>query len=726
MFLRRTIITTLLLLIALTVFGQRYFIGGSGDLNWNDTNNWSTSSGGAGGASVPITTDNVYFDANSLSGSCTLTLDAAAECLDLDFTGLDDALTLSAAVYTMSVYGSLTLPASNLTTAFTGTGYLYFKATTSETITSNGTSYSWNRIHFSGVGGTLTNQDDWDVGTSTIFPQTGSTWTTNNFNIDTGGFTIWGGIVNFGSSQITLHNGNFQKYGGTINAGTSTIILSGITNSFLGGGATYYNLEMTGRIQYISGANTFNNLTKTALTSFNTITFSVQANQTINGTLTITGQNASNYRLLVYSNSPGTPRILTAANVSISNCDFRDITGAGAGDWDFSSEEIGDCGGNSGITFRTGEDRYWFENTGSYHDLNWFSETNGGGVSKGMPLPQDNAVFDANSFSAEATLTIANPRIGSIDMSGVDEAVTVSSAINMVYYGHFILGSNITYSGAVITYLYGRSSYNLSPLGARIYRIYIYAGSSGTYTLQSDLYTSYESTSKIALSIQTGIFDLNDFNVSSFKFYVYSTVYLGSGEVEIRMTSGTGWYPSGTINAESSTIIFNPALGAGLVNFNSRGRTYNNIRFINGGTFTGQFQLIEGNSSFNNITIDPGQTLKIEAGTIQSLTTLTAIGTSGNEITITSSTAATHTLSVASGTIPVQYCDISYSTATGGATFEATNSTDSGNNTGWTFLTSSDQFPSVRSKGTWTTGSGVFTGNGRTVFTTGSNNIRQK
>ena len=45
---------------------DRYWVGGSG--NWNDTAHWSTSSGGAGGASVPTFSDDVYIDSYSHLG----------------------------------------------------------------------------------------------------------------------------------------------------------------------------------------------------------------------------------------------------------------------------------------------------------------------------------------------------------------------------------------------------------------------------------------------------------------------------------------------------------------------------------------------------------------------------------------------------------------------------------------------------------------------------------
>jgi hypothetical protein len=44
-----------------------YWVGGSG--NWNDPENWSLSSGGASGACIPTSRDNVFFDAGSFSAA---------------------------------------------------------------------------------------------------------------------------------------------------------------------------------------------------------------------------------------------------------------------------------------------------------------------------------------------------------------------------------------------------------------------------------------------------------------------------------------------------------------------------------------------------------------------------------------------------------------------------------------------------------------------------------
>jgi len=50
---------------------NRYWVGGSGTWDASSTANWSTSTGGSSGASAPVSVDNVFFDANSGTGTCT-------------------------------------------------------------------------------------------------------------------------------------------------------------------------------------------------------------------------------------------------------------------------------------------------------------------------------------------------------------------------------------------------------------------------------------------------------------------------------------------------------------------------------------------------------------------------------------------------------------------------------------------------------------------------------
>jgi hypothetical protein len=69
----------------------RYWVGGSGTWDATNTANWSTTSGGAGGASVPNSADNAII--NSASGAGTVTLGEDVPCAQLDirtYTGTLD------------------------------------------------------------------------------------------------------------------------------------------------------------------------------------------------------------------------------------------------------------------------------------------------------------------------------------------------------------------------------------------------------------------------------------------------------------------------------------------------------------------------------------------------------------------------------------------------------------------------------------------------------------
>jgi len=65
---------------------NRYALTG----NWEDTSTWSDTSGGASGFSVPVATDNVFFDANS----GTVSLNNSQTCQNLVMTGYASTLTV--------------------------------------------------------------------------------------------------------------------------------------------------------------------------------------------------------------------------------------------------------------------------------------------------------------------------------------------------------------------------------------------------------------------------------------------------------------------------------------------------------------------------------------------------------------------------------------------------------------------------------------------------------
>ena len=89
---------------------NRYWVGGTGTWDGTSTANWSATSGGSNGASVPTSTDDVFFDANSGGGTVTLDYDGSGtypECANLICTGFTGSIDSS--VLPPSVNGDVTL-----------------------------------------------------------------------------------------------------------------------------------------------------------------------------------------------------------------------------------------------------------------------------------------------------------------------------------------------------------------------------------------------------------------------------------------------------------------------------------------------------------------------------------------------------------------------------------------------------------------------------------------
>jgi hypothetical protein len=76
---------------------DRYWVGGTATWDGTAGSKWATTSGGAGGASVPTTNDDVYFDQNSNSGTnaFTVTVSSTRSCRNLTVQNLDGAMTLT-------------------------------------------------------------------------------------------------------------------------------------------------------------------------------------------------------------------------------------------------------------------------------------------------------------------------------------------------------------------------------------------------------------------------------------------------------------------------------------------------------------------------------------------------------------------------------------------------------------------------------------------------------
>lgn len=634
---------------------DRYWVGGTGTWDGTNTANWSTSSGGATGASVPTATDNVFFDANSNVGTGAFTVTMATTprvCNDFTASGLDGTMTLAGTNIGLTVSGSLTFPATNFTRTYTGTT-TFNATTTGKTVTTNGVAFG-GTVTFDGVGGAWTLGSALNIGTNNLTLSNGTfdTSSSGNYAITAGAFGSSNSntrTINLNASTLTFSTGigwsMATSTNATLNAGTSTINCSSTSPTFAGGGLTYYNVAFTSTsisTASITGANTFNNLSITSRTNTGNSVLSLSANQTINGTFTVSAGTAAAFRTMIASDTIGTQRTLTVANIaSLTDIDFRDIVAAGAsGTW--SGTRLGDCGGNSNITFpaaktvyyrQTGNNSWGVTGSGSW------SATSGGALDATMfPLAQDTAVFPATTYPASgSTITInGNYNIGTIDMSlRTSNTMTLSNSTGFApfIYGNWINGTGITLSGTTTITFAGRTTQQITSAGVAFTQPITINSPSGTVQLQDAFTTGASVTTTLtrgtldlqSYTLSTGIFSSSNSNTRTIAFGTGNITCTGTGTVWNTITV-TGLTTTGTqvVNVTSSgstgiSASSGPLSEANSISFNFTGGTYSlgfldnpsgyTARNVNFTGFAGTLTATSTSIIYGNLTLSTGMTL---------------------------------------------------------------------------------------------------------------------
>lgn len=328
---------------------DRYWVGGTASWDATAGTKWATTSGGAGGAAVPTSADNVFFDANS--GSGTVTVATTVNALDLDFTGFTG--TFAGTNTFGGVYGSLTL-SSGMTLTYSTE--IIMRGTTAATITTNGKSLTC-KISVDKTG-SVTLQDAFTSSKGMELKR--GTLDTNNKAVSLS--TL--GVTNTATKTLTLGASTVTCTGGgefwsinasstTINAASATIksTPAGIsTLTFAGGGFTYGTLSIEGSTANtiaIGGANTFGTLASTRPSAY-TITFPSSTTTTVE-TWSINGSNGKNVSLR--SSTAGTQFTLAKSGggtVEATYLDIKDSAATPGSTW-VAKNSI-DSGNNTGWT----------------------------------------------------------------------------------------------------------------------------------------------------------------------------------------------------------------------------------------------------------------------------------------------------------------------------------------------------------------------------------------
>jgi hypothetical protein len=293
---------------------DRYFVNGGVDNNWGTTGNWSTSSGGAGGSSVPSTSDNVFLDINS--PNCTVN-SSDRNCLGINFTGYTNTITFSVNLFVNG--GNVTL--SN-TSTLAGSSYLWIVG--SCTFTSNGKTVN-TALKFTGnitvtladnmvvtgefncsqfgqfatfngnqisIGGTLTINSGGTAGTTTFLYNGTGTWSGsgkigNSFTINTAGTLTISGSVGFDTGTLTYTAGTVVTTGSTLTIGTTaTLNVNGINWNNISVGSGNFTITLSSNL-LVSGTLQITGFGQTK--TINGFVVTLAGSLTLTNAITVTG-----------------------------------------------------------------------------------------------------------------------------------------------------------------------------------------------------------------------------------------------------------------------------------------------------------------------------------------------------------------------------------------------------------------------------------------------------
>lgn len=690
---------------------DRYWVGGSATWDGTAGTKWATTSGGAGGASVPTSSDDVYI--NGASGAVTVTLGGGTiVARSVDFTGFTGTFSIPGG-NTLWVYGPVFKLVSGMTYSHSGVVLIAGANGVTTAVTTAGKTLGAFQIGSGSPTPIISLQDSFTSNSQITL--TVGTFQTNNFSVTASSFSSTSGstrVLTLGSSSLTFSN-SFNVTGSnvTITSNTATVNLTygGIINQNLNGwnwnglkftanNPSYLNILTGGTIGALTMAPT-SPYTELRLTQDLTIT----------GALTLTGYSSGG-RLLVYSKDEGVTRTLSAGSVSASNVIFRDINATGAANWNLSNITggSGNGGRNTGITFTGPQANYYRSGVSNFYDSASWSLTSGGTATGRFPLPQDIAILDGNS--ASAITWDDNIQMGSFNAADYTGTISIDG-ISLDFYGDFIVGSGVSFTEIGSTpylNLFGFGTHTLSSAISMSPNFNIYGG--GTYNLATNWVGSrgfeiYYGTFKMNgydLTIPWGFYsntascvlyaEGSTFAAGSVNFYDASTAYV-EGTDFITTSTGTIFWADSDV-----TLVGRPNITINTASASSRTITGGSHKFgtitYTLGSSTGQLT-IDGNNTIRNINFSGSvRNLVFIAGTTNTIDgTFNVFGTAGNLVTVKSSssgTAATLTKNGGGVTDDLNYASIQDINATPNATprWYATNSTNVSGNTGITFSAS--------------------------------------
>ena len=658
-----------------------FWVGGSGTWDDTSTTNWATSTGGAGGFGPPIVGDTVNFDSNS-GTAATVTVASTATCTTCVINKSDINISLSGNV---TFAGATTLTAGTITLNNNTLTATFFSSNNSNV---RSIAFGTGQINLTGNGGTI-----WGLITATNFTYTGTPTVNLTYAGATGsrvfnhGGTAGGTEANVVSVNVTagtdgfffanaslVKNVNFTGFSGTL-YNVFAYVYGDVT---LSAGMT---LNAAANPWYFSATSGTQRITSNGKTfdfpiQFEGVggTYQLQDNMTVgstravslnNGTLDLTG-NSGNWTLTtgIFTSHSATTRsiVFGTGKIVVTN--------------------------NNATVFSTRTITN-FSCTGSKRVELTYAGSTGTRIVRGGDLAgtatADNTVdifVTAGSDIVDFFTNVTTTAVRSLDTTGFSGSISANA---FRLFGSLTLSATTTITGTAneITFLSTSAGNTITTNGVTIDRPVTFNGVGGAWSLQDNIATG----ATRAFTLTNGTFNANAKNVN------IGTFGLGSGTKTLTIGSGSWTIQGASWNANTNVANLTVSASTGTINMTS-----GSAKTFQGGTKTwptlnqggaGALTIQQANT-FANITntVQPA-TITFPASTTTTVNAFSVSGTSGNLITINSSSAGTRaTLSDASGVNTVSFCSIKDINATGGAfwrSYSSSGNINSGNNLGWDF-----------------------------------------
>ena len=671
---------------------NRYWVGLLSG-NWSSTLNWSSTSGGLGGSSVPAAADNVFFDGGASplyldNGNCTIDVAVSVTSITVSsgYTGtisqgantiaVSGAATFGGGTFTggsanITITGAFTLSATTFKSttailelqnnaAFTGgsfahnNGEVQFNGPASQTL-SGTTSPAFYTLEFVGTGHTTTLSSTGNIAVQNLLSLTGA----STYTINSGTLAVSGNISltntatgDGGNTTIDIDGTASQTITSALPVNEST--LPNVTIASTGGTVQFPSmLTVAGNWTYTSG-------TLDVTTNSSTVTF--------DNTLTITGSHTLNNISFEGSNNW---TFTIAAGTTLTANGSMALTGTS--NLIFATGTI-DLNGNLNLTnTSTG---------GGGTAVIAFTGSGNQTITSALPvnessLPAITINKTGGTLQFPAVLTVRNNWVytaGTIDVTTNNSTIVFASPLGTGSFG--ITGSltlnNVTFEGnnnntaSISTGTILTVTGTLATTGA--FNVFINTPVTGTTAIQAQGNISIGNTSVSGGG--TGVILINGAGAQLFS----STSAASEGllpNITIQKTSGTltlsgilsvtrNWtYTSGTVDAttDASTVVF----GGNNLSITSAGMSFYNV------TTTANTSTLTNNMTVNNnLTISGLSVLAPGANTINIAGNWSAWGSTG--------------FNSATGTVNFDGAALQTITSAGGATF--TNLTIDNSSTG--------------------------------------------